>query len=161
MNNQNDVVIVSAVRTPFSKFGGALKEIHSTDLGVIVINESLKRAGMTGEDLDEVYYGMCDQAEAALYDNVNARQAILRAGLPKGFTPPSKLMAARDVPAHCVLCFFGEVIQALQDTHEAVAIIGGRYINPVGTLPGGVSKPISEQERVRLEQIGQGCVDFG
>ena len=82
MNNQNDVVIVSAVRTPFSKFGGALKEIHSTDLGVIVINESLKRAGMTGEDLDEVYYGMCDQAEAALYDNVNARQAILRAGLP-------------------------------------------------------------------------------
>ena len=32
MNNQNDVVIVSAVRTPFSKFGGALKEIHSTDL---------------------------------------------------------------------------------------------------------------------------------
>ena len=48
MNNQNDVVIVSAVRTPFSKFGGALKEIHSTDLGVIVINESLKRAGMTG-----------------------------------------------------------------------------------------------------------------
>ncbi|OQB26874.1 MAG: NAD-reducing hydrogenase HoxS subunit beta [Chloroflexi bacterium ADurb.Bin180] len=54
-----------------------------------------------------------------------------------------------------------KVIQALQDTHEAVAIIGGRYINPVGTLPGGVSKPISEQERVRLEQIGQGCVDFG
>jgi len=82
MSNRDDVVIVSGVRTPFSKFGGALKEIHSTDLGVIVINESLKRAGMTGEDLDEVYYGMCDQAEAALYDNVNARQAILRAGLP-------------------------------------------------------------------------------
>lgn len=82
MSNKDDVVIVSGVRTPFSKFGGALKEIHSTDLGVIVINESLKRAGMTGEDLDEVYYGMCDQAEAALYDNVNARQAILRAGLP-------------------------------------------------------------------------------
>ena len=82
MNNQDDVVIVSGVRTPFSKFGGALKEMHSTDLGVIVMKESLKRAGLRGEHLDEVYYGMCDQAEAALYDNVNARQAILRAGFP-------------------------------------------------------------------------------
>lgn len=82
MSNKDDVVIVSGVRTPFSKFGGALKEIHSTDLGVVVIKESLKRAGLKGGDLDEVYYGMCDQAEAALYDNVNARQAILRAGLP-------------------------------------------------------------------------------
>jgi acetyl-CoA C-acetyltransferase len=82
MDHKDDIVIVSGVRTPFSKFGGALKEIHSTDLGVMVIKESLNRAGLKGEDLDEVYYGMCDQAEAALYDNVNARQAILRAGLP-------------------------------------------------------------------------------
>jgi acetyl-CoA C-acetyltransferase len=82
MKNKDDVVIVSGVRTPFSKFGGMLKEMHSTDLGVIVIKESLKRAGLKGEDLDELYYGMCDQAEAALYDNVNARQALLRAGLP-------------------------------------------------------------------------------
>jgi len=83
MVTKDDVVIVSGVRTPFSKFGGALREIHSTDLGVIVIKESLKRAGLTGEDLDELYYGMCDQAEAALYDNVNGRQALLRAGLPE------------------------------------------------------------------------------
>jgi acetyl-CoA C-acetyltransferase len=82
MGNKDDVVIVSGVRTPFSKFGGVLRETHSTDLGVIVIKESLRRAGLKGEDLDELYYGMCDQAEAALYDNVNARQALLRAGLP-------------------------------------------------------------------------------
>ena len=79
---KDDVVIVSGVRTPFSKFGGALRQIHSTDLGVVVIKESLKRVGLSGKDLDELYYGMCDQAEAALYDNVNARQALLRAGLP-------------------------------------------------------------------------------
>jgi acetyl-CoA C-acetyltransferase len=82
MYNRDDIVIVSGVRTPFSKFGGALKEIHSTNLGVIVMKESLKRAGLKGENIDELYYGMCDQAEAALYDNVNARQALLRAGLP-------------------------------------------------------------------------------
>lgn len=82
MGKPDDVVIVSGVRTPFSKFGGSLREIHSTDLGVIVIREGLKRAGLTGADLDELYYGMCDQAEAALFDNVNARQSLLRAGLP-------------------------------------------------------------------------------
>ncbi|MDO9516094.1 MAG: thiolase family protein [Syntrophales bacterium] len=83
MSNKDDVVIVSGVRTPFSKFAGTLKEIHSTDLGTLVIKESLKRSGLKGEDLDELYYGMCDQAEAALYDNVNGRQALLRAGLPQ------------------------------------------------------------------------------
>ena len=82
MSHKDDVVIVSGVRTPFSRFGGVLKEMHSTDLGVIVMKESLKRSGLKGEDLNELYYGMCDQAEAALYDNVNARQALLRAGLP-------------------------------------------------------------------------------
>ncbi len=82
MNNKDDVVIVSGVRTPFGKFGGVLREMHSTDLGTIVIKESLKRTGLKGEDLDELYYGMCGQAEAALYDNVNGRQALLRAGLP-------------------------------------------------------------------------------
>ncbi|HOO38314.1 MAG TPA: thiolase family protein [Deltaproteobacteria bacterium] len=82
MGGKDDVVIVAGARTPFSKFGGMLREIHSTDLGVIVIRESLKRSGLKGEDLDELYYGMCDQAEAALFDNVNGRQALLRAGLP-------------------------------------------------------------------------------
>ncbi|MGC8785994.1 MAG: Ni/Fe hydrogenase subunit alpha [Anaerolineae bacterium] len=53
------------------------------------------------------------------------------------------------------------VIQALQENHEAVAILGGRYINPVCALPGGVSKPISEEERARLEQIARNDVEFG
>jgi acetyl-CoA C-acetyltransferase len=79
---KNDIVIVSAVRTPFSKFGGSLKKIHSSDLGVVVIKEALKRAGLKGSDIDEFYYGMCIQSEAALLYNVIARQALLKAGLP-------------------------------------------------------------------------------
>ena len=42
MSDKGDVVIGSGVRTPFSKFGGSVREVHSTDLGVIVIKESLK-----------------------------------------------------------------------------------------------------------------------
>ena len=47
MSNKDDIVIISGVRTPFSKFSGAFKEIYSTDRSVIVIviRESLKRAG--------------------------------------------------------------------------------------------------------------------
>ena len=84
MNNKDEVVIVSAVRTPFSRFGGALRDMHSMDVAVFAIRECLKRSGLQGGDLDELYYGMCIQSEAALESNVNGRQALLRAGLPAG-----------------------------------------------------------------------------
>ncbi len=82
MNRDEDIVIVSALRTPFSPFGGVLREMHSIDLGAIVIKEVLKRVNLSGEMVDEIFYGMCIQSEAALESNVNARQALLRAGLP-------------------------------------------------------------------------------
>jgi len=82
MTEKDDVVIVSGVRTPFSKFGSVLREVHSSELGATVIKESLKRVGMKGSDIDELYYGMCIQSEAALLYNVLGRQALLKAGLP-------------------------------------------------------------------------------
>ncbi len=54
----------------------------------------------------------------------------------------------------------GKVIQTLQEAHEAVATIGGRYIHPVCGLPGGVSKGLQEEERARLEQIARGAIEF-
>ncbi len=80
--NKDDLVIVSAARTPFSKFGGALRLMHSSKLGTLIIKDVLQRVGLKGEDVDEVYYGMCIQSEAALKYNVIGRQAILDAGLP-------------------------------------------------------------------------------
>lgn len=82
MDHKDDIVIISAARTPFSKFGGKLKQLHSTELGAMIIKEVLVRSGLTGSDIDEVYYGMCIQSEAALKYNVVARQALLHAGLP-------------------------------------------------------------------------------
>ncbi|MGO9138102.1 MAG: thiolase family protein [Syntrophales bacterium] len=82
MDKKNEVVIISTVRTPFSRFGGVLRNMHSMDIAVFAIKECLKRSKLRGEDLDELYYGMCIQSEAALESNVNARQALLRAGLP-------------------------------------------------------------------------------
>lgn len=82
MNSLEDIVVVSGARTPFSKFGSVLRHMHSMDLGALVIKELLRRSGLEGKDIDELYYGMCIQSEAALYYNVIGRQALLRAGLP-------------------------------------------------------------------------------
>ena len=82
MTKHDDVVVVSGLRTPFSKFGSVLREVHSSELGAKVIKESLNRVGMKGSDIDELYYGMCIQSEAALLYNVLGRQALLKAGLP-------------------------------------------------------------------------------
>jgi acetyl-CoA C-acetyltransferase len=78
----DDVVVVMGVRTPFSPFGGAMRDMPSIDLGAMVIAELLRRTGIKGEQIDEIFYGMTMQAEAALYNNCCARQALLKAGLP-------------------------------------------------------------------------------
>lgn len=77
-----DVVIVMGVRTPFSPFGGIMKSVHSMDLAAMVLKELLARTNVPGEQVDEVYYGMATPVEAALLNNVLARQAVLKAGLP-------------------------------------------------------------------------------
>ncbi len=76
-----DAFIVEAVRTPFSPFGGPLKDIPSINLGAAVIEEIAKRTGSTSQ-IDEIFYGITQMSEAALYNNVCARQAALLAGLP-------------------------------------------------------------------------------
>ncbi len=79
---ENEVVVVSAVRTPFGKFGGTLKDIPSIDLGAMVIREVLQRVNIRGEEVEETYYGTAVIGEAALETDVPARQATLKAGMP-------------------------------------------------------------------------------
>lgn len=74
-----EVVIVSACRTPVASFQGGYASLSALDLGVIAINESLVRAGLSGQDVDEVIMGCV--LPAGLGQNP-ARQAMLRAGLP-------------------------------------------------------------------------------
>jgi acetyl-CoA C-acetyltransferase len=74
-----DVVIVSACRTAIADFAGSLKSISARDLGAIVINEAVKRAGIKNEDIDEVIMG--NVLPHGLGQNP-ARQAMVQAGLP-------------------------------------------------------------------------------
>lgn len=82
MSNENDIVIVGAVRTPFSKFDSAMADVPSIDLGVMVMKEVIGRVGMKPDEVDDLYYGSCVPAEYALELDVPARQATLLAGFP-------------------------------------------------------------------------------
>ena len=77
----NEVVIVSAVRTPIGKIRGALAAVRPDDLAAHVINAAVARAGVDPGDIEEVYLGCANQAGE---DNRNvARMALLLAGLPR------------------------------------------------------------------------------
>jgi acetyl-CoA C-acetyltransferase len=79
MSRFREAVIISAVRTPVGKFLGSLKGFSATDLGALVVRESVKRAGLAPDKVDEVIMGCVIQA--GLGQNP-ARQAALRGGLP-------------------------------------------------------------------------------
>lgn len=73
------VVILSAARTPIGDFNGIFKDISALELGSIVINEVIKRAKITKEDVDEVIMG--NVLPTGLGQNP-ARQAMIKAGIP-------------------------------------------------------------------------------
>ncbi len=54
-----------------------------------------------------------------------------------------------------------KVIQCRQWGHEAASIFGGKPVNPINAIPGGMSKPISAEERDRLDEICSFMVEFG
>ncbi|MDQ3254640.1 MAG: acetyl-CoA C-acetyltransferase [Acidobacteriota bacterium] len=81
MPDNKEAVIVSAVRTPTGKFQGTLKDFSAIDLGALVVRESVRRAGVRPEEVDEVILGCVIQA--GLGQNP-ARQAALRGEIPFG-----------------------------------------------------------------------------
>jgi acetyl-CoA C-acetyltransferase len=72
-------VIVSAVRTPFGKLGGALKDYEATELGSLVIRNALDRVGLENDEVEYVIMGQVLQGGAG---QAPARQAAIGAGLP-------------------------------------------------------------------------------
>jgi len=77
-NKSNDVVIVDAVRTPFGRLYGSLSHFDTYDLGAIPIREVVKRAGVPGKMVGEVFWGIGDTSCSP----VAARQSLIKAGLP-------------------------------------------------------------------------------
>jgi acetyl-CoA C-acetyltransferase len=101
-----DIVIVSAVRTAVGKCGGSLAKIPATELGSIVIREALARAKVDPAQVGEVIMG---QVLAAGAGQNPARQALLKAGLPK------------EVPGLTINAVCGSGLKAVMLAAQAVA----------------------------------------
>ena len=103
----NEVVIVSAARTPIGTYKGSLKNIKSDQLGSIVIKEALKKSEFTGDEIDEVIMGQVLTAGAGQNP---ARQAAINAGIPI-----SK-------PAHIVNQVCGSGLRAVISGYQSIKL---------------------------------------
>ena len=111
------VVIISGVRTPVGRYMGAMKEVPAFDLGVLVLKEAVKRAGVDPGQVDEVILGQSYQSGE--YVNI-ARMSILKAGWPD--TIPGITLDRRCCTGLDVICFAAMKIQS--DNAETV-VAGG------------------------------------
>ena len=77
-NGRDEVAVASAVRSPFGKFGGALRDFTLPQLGGIVVAEAIRRAGVDPADVEEVATGV----NLPGADRSIARQVLIEAGIP-------------------------------------------------------------------------------
>jgi len=76
-----EAYIVASCRTPFGKYGGALKDVRPDDMAGLVMREVARRANLDPNDIDDVLFGCANQAGE---DNRNiARMGVLLAGFPE------------------------------------------------------------------------------
>ena len=106
-NKSNEVVIISAIRTPIGTYKGSLKKMRSDQLGSIVIKETLKQSKFSKEDIDEVIMGQVLTAGAGQNP---ARQAAINAGIPI-----SK-------PAHIVNQVCGSGLRAVISGYQSIKL---------------------------------------
>ncbi|WP_394172398.1 acetyl-CoA C-acetyltransferase [Guptibacillus hwajinpoensis] len=103
----NEVVIVSAVRTPVGSFNGSLKDIPATDLGAMTIKGALNKAGLEGSQVDEVIMG--NVLQAGLGQNP-ARQAAINAGL------------AQEIPAMTINKVCGSGLKSIHLAMQSILV---------------------------------------
>ncbi len=83
VKSKDDLVCVSAVRTPFGRFGGSLRDVDIYDLGAVAMRHAIVRIGLDPACIDEVWWGNGDTTNTKdPYTPVVARQTLLKAGIP-------------------------------------------------------------------------------
>ena len=109
----NDIVAISAVRTPMGKFGGTLKNFASYDIGAVAVKEAVRRANVPGEEISEVILGNCRQAGNGPNPG---RTASVRGGVPMS-VPVSTLnmacpsgMKAMSNASQSILCNDSKIV---------------------------------------------------
>ena len=103
-----EVVVVSAVRTAIGTFGGSLKDIPPTELGALVVRESLARANVDGKDVGHVVFGHVVNTEPR--DMYLSRVAAINGGCGEG------------TPAYNVNRLCGSGLQAIVSASQSILL---------------------------------------
>ena len=110
-------MIISAVRTPVGRYMGVLKDVPAYDLGVLVLNEVIKRAGVDPAKVDEVILGQSYQSGE--YVNM-ARMSLLKAGWPDSI--PGITLDRRCCTGLDAICF---AAMQIQSENADIVVAGG------------------------------------
>ncbi|MEO8155124.1 MAG: acetyl-CoA C-acetyltransferase [Rhizobacter sp.] len=113
-----DIVIVAAARTAVGKFGGSLAKVAAPELGSAVIVELLKRAKLTGDQINEVILG---QVLTAGSGQNPARQSVIKSGLPQS-VPALTINAVCGSGLKSVML----AAQSIRDGDSEIIIAGGQ-----------------------------------
>ena len=103
-----EVVVVSAVRTAIGTFGGSLKDVPPTELGALVVRESLARAHVEGKDVGHVVFGHVVNTEPK--DMYLSRVAAINGGCGEG------------TPAFNVNRLCGSGLQAIVNASQSILL---------------------------------------
>jgi acetyl-CoA C-acetyltransferase len=113
-----DIVIVAAARTAVGKFGGTLAKTSAPELGAAVAVDLLRRAKLTGDQINEVILG---QVLTAGSGQNPARQTVVKSGLPQG-VPALTINAVCGSGLKAVML----AAQAIRDGDSEIIIAGGQ-----------------------------------
>ena len=113
-----DIVIVAAARTAVGKFGGTLAKTSAPELGAAVIADLLRRANLSGDQINEVILG---QVLTAGSGQNPARQSVIKSGLPQG-VPALTINAVCGSGLKAVML----AAQAIRDGDSEIVIAGGQ-----------------------------------
>ena len=151
-NKFNEVVIISAARTPIGAYKGSLKDIKADQLGSLVIKEVINRSGIDKKEVSEVIMGQVLTAGAGQNP---ARQAAINAGL------------SQSIPAHLVNQVCGSGLRSVISGFQTLKLNEAKYVISGGqenmslaphTLSYGDEKILSE-DRLIDTMIYDGLID--
>jgi acetyl-CoA C-acetyltransferase len=114
--SREEVAVISAARSPFGKFGGALKDFTLPRLGGLVAAEAIRRAGISPEDVEEVATGV----NLPGADRSIARQVLIEAGIP-----PDRVAYTVDRACCSSMAAVNMASRSIRLGEVAVAVAGG------------------------------------
>nr|XP_033804728.1 acetyl-CoA acetyltransferase, mitochondrial isoform X1 [Geotrypetes seraphini] len=139
----NDVVIVSAVRTPIGSFQGSLSSLPATKLASVTIKGAIEQAGIPADEVKEVYMGNVLQAGQG---QAPTRQAVLGAGLPIS-TPTTTVNKVCASGMKSIMM----AAQNLMCGHQQVMVAGG--MESMSNVPYVMNRGATPYGGVKLEDL--------